>query len=72
MYFRLAPFFASLNQNGRINPVPILWGAIERVSSIKIGPPRNPQVRTSAAELDYTRSILEGFVRGDELAQKQN
>jgi hypothetical protein len=71
MYFRLAPF-ASLNQNGKIDPVPILWGAIERVSSIKIGPPRHPQARTSVAELDYSWSILEGLVRGDELAQQQS
>ena len=72
MYFRLAPFFASLNQEGENQSRSDFVGAIESVSSIKIGPPRNPQVSTSAAELDYTRSILEGFVRGDELAQKQN
>lgn len=68
MYFRLAPFFASLNQNGRINPIPILRGAIERVSGIKIGPPRSPQVRATAAELDFTCSTLDGLIQGREQA----
>ena len=43
IYFLLAPFFAALNQNGRINPIPILRGAIEMTSGIAIGPPRGPQ-----------------------------
>lgn len=72
LYFRLAPFFASLNQNGRINPIPILRGAIERISGIKIGPPRSPQVRASAAEVDHTCSILEGLVREIELVHRQS
>lgn len=68
IYFRLAPFFASLNQNGRINPIPILRGAIERISGINIGPPRSPQVRATATELDFTCSILDGLIRGRERA----
>jgi 4-hydroxy-tetrahydrodipicolinate synthase len=63
IYFRMAPFFASLNQNGRINPIPILRGAIERMSGIKIGLPRSPQVPATAAELEVTYAILDGLVR---------
>ena len=61
IYFRLAPFFASLNQNGRINPIPILRGAIERVSGIRIGPPRRPQMPATAEELAVTGAILDGL-----------
>jgi 4-hydroxy-tetrahydrodipicolinate synthase len=63
IYFQLAPFFTSLNQNGRINPIPILRAAIENVSGIKIGPPRSPQVPATAAELEYTLSVLDGLAR---------
>ena len=63
IYFRMAPFFASLNQNGRINPIPILRGAIERVSGIKIGSPRSPQVPATAAELAVMSTILDGLVQ---------
>jgi 4-hydroxy-tetrahydrodipicolinate synthase len=61
IYFKLAPFFASLNQNGRINPIPILRGAIEMVSGIKIGPPRGPQVAATAEEMAVTGAILDGL-----------
>lgn len=66
VYFQLAPFFASLNQNGRINPIPILRAAIEKVSGIKIGPPRSPQVRATAAELEQAISALDGLARASE------
>jgi 4-hydroxy-tetrahydrodipicolinate synthase len=58
IYFRLAPFFASLNQNGRINPIPILRGAIEVVSGIKIGPPRRPQVPATEEEMRVTGALV--------------
>ena len=61
IYFRLAPFFASLNQNGRINPIPILRSAIERVSGIEIGPPRSPQVAATAEEMAVTGAIVDGL-----------
>jgi 4-hydroxy-tetrahydrodipicolinate synthase len=61
IYFKMAPFFASLNQNGRINPIPILRGAIARVSGIEIGPPRSPQVAATAEELAVTGGILDGL-----------
>ena len=64
IYFRLAPFFASLNQNGRINPIPILRGAIEMGSGIRIGAPRRPQAPATAAELAVVRPILEGLKEG--------
>jgi len=63
IHFRLAPFFASLNQNGRINPIPILRAAIERVSGIPIGPPRSPQVAATAQEMAVAGAILDGLVK---------
>ena len=59
IYFRMAPFFAALTQNGRVNPIPILRGAISIKSGIPIGPPRSPQMPATAAELDVIRPILE-------------
>ena len=59
IYFRMAPFFAALTQNGRINPIPILRGAIEIRSGIPIGPPRSPQMPATPAELDVMKPILE-------------
>jgi 4-hydroxy-tetrahydrodipicolinate synthase len=64
IYFRLAPFFAALNQNGRINPIPILRGAIEMGSGLGIGPPRSPQVPATKQELDFIRPILAGLKEG--------
>lgn len=61
IYFKLAPFFASLNQNGRINPIPILRAAIERVSGIAIGPPRSPQVAATPEEMAVTGPIIDGL-----------
>ncbi len=61
IYFRLAPFFASLNQNGRVNPIPILRAAIERVSGIPIGGPRNPQTPATPEEIAVTGAILDGL-----------
>jgi len=58
IYFRLAPFFASLNQNGRINPIPILRAAIELVSGIRIGPPRRPQMPATREEIEVTGAIV--------------
>lgn len=61
IYFRLAPFFAALNQNGRINPIPILRAAIERVSGIAIGAPRSPQVPATAEEIAVIATIVDGI-----------
>jgi len=63
IYFRLAPFFASLNQNGRINPIPILRAAIARASGIRIGPPRRPQTPATAEEMAVTGAILDGLMK---------
>jgi 4-hydroxy-tetrahydrodipicolinate synthase len=63
IYFRLAPFFASLNQNGRINPIPILRAAIARASGIQIGPPRRPQTPATAEEMAVTGEILDGLMK---------
>ena len=59
IYFRMAPFFAALTQNGRINPIPILRGAVEIRSGIPIGPPRSPQMPATPAELNVIKPILE-------------
>jgi 4-hydroxy-tetrahydrodipicolinate synthase len=69
IYFQLAPFFASLNQNGRINPIPILRGAIAAASGIPIGPPRSPQVPATAAELKVANSILETLIQDREFVR---
>jgi 4-hydroxy-tetrahydrodipicolinate synthase len=61
IYFQMAPFCAALCQNGRINPIPILRGAIEMVSGIKIGPPRGPQVAATAEEMAVVGAILDGL-----------
>lgn len=63
LYFALAPFFASLNQNGRINPIPILRAAIEKVSGIPIGPPRRPQTPATAEEIAVTAAALDRLER---------
>jgi 4-hydroxy-tetrahydrodipicolinate synthase len=67
LYFRLAPFFAALNQNGRINPIPILRAAIEIASGIPIGPPRSPQLAAAAQERAVITGILEKLNLGTEL-----
>lgn len=59
IYFKMAPFCASLCQNGRINPIPILRGAIEMVSGIKIGPPRSPLVAATAEEMAAMGAVLD-------------
>ena len=61
IYFQMAPFFKALNQNGRVNPIPILRGAIEKVSGIQIGPPRGPQVPATAEEMAVAGAILDGL-----------
>ncbi len=63
IYFRLAPFFAALNQNGRINPIPILRSAIEMGSGIRIGPPRRPHLRATQEEIEVIRPILAGLAK---------
>lgn len=60
-YFKLAPFFNALGQNGRINPIPVLRGAIEMASGIPIGPPRRPLVEATQQELEVVRPILEAL-----------
>lgn len=59
IYFRMAPFFAALNQNGRVNPIPILRAAIEIASGIRIGPSRRPQARATAEEIAVIRPLIE-------------
>jgi 4-hydroxy-tetrahydrodipicolinate synthase len=61
IYFRLAPFFAALNQNGRINPIPILRAAIELASGIKVGPPRRPQMPATTEEVAVIRPLVEAL-----------
>jgi 4-hydroxy-tetrahydrodipicolinate synthase len=67
IYFSLAPFFAALNQNGRINPIPILRAAIEMTSGIPIGPPRGPQLQATAGERAVIGAVLEKLQAGAEI-----
>ena len=59
IYFTLAPFFAALGQNGRVNPIPILRAAVEMVTKIQIGPPRRPQARATDEEIAVIRPLVE-------------
>lgn len=61
IYYRLAPLFRALNQNDRINPIPILRAAVELHSGISIGPPRAPQVRATSEEIAVLHPILAGL-----------
>lgn len=61
IYLRLAPFFAALTQNGRINPIPILRAAIELGSGIKIGPPRRPLSQATPEEVAMIRPLVESL-----------
>lgn len=64
IYFQLAPFFAALNQNGRINPIPILRAAIEMGSGLRIGPPRRPLTPATEEEKAVVRPLLEELLGG--------
>lgn len=59
IYFALAPFFAALNQNGRINPIPILRAAIEIGTGIQVGPPRRPLTPATEEEIAVIRPVVE-------------
>lgn len=61
IYFRLAPLFRALTQNGRVNPIPILRAAVEMHWGITVGPPRGPQVRATAEEMAVVQPILAGL-----------
>lgn len=51
-------FCKSCGQNGRILPNSILRPAVEKVTGIKIGPPRKPMAPATEEELKVTFSIL--------------
>jgi 4-hydroxy-tetrahydrodipicolinate synthase len=61
IYFKMAPFFEALNQNGRINPIPILRGAIEMATGIPVGPPRSPLAPATKEELAVVRKTLQSL-----------
>jgi 4-hydroxy-tetrahydrodipicolinate synthase len=54
----LYPFFKALNQNGRVNPIPILRAAISMTWK-EIGDPRSPLVPATANERDHVRDVLQ-------------
>ena len=54
----LYPFFKSLNQNGRVNPIPILRAAIG-MTWREVGDPRLPLVPATDEERNHVRSVLE-------------
>ena len=58
LYFKLMPFFKALNQNGRINPIPILKAAITIATGIDVGPTRLPNMPATDEEKEVVASIL--------------
>jgi 4-hydroxy-tetrahydrodipicolinate synthase len=68
IYLRMAPFFAALNQNGRVNPIPILRAAIELGTGIRIGPPRRPLSPATAGEIAAIRPIVEDLLSFEPVA----
>jgi 4-hydroxy-tetrahydrodipicolinate synthase len=57
----MAPFLEALSQNGRINPIPILRGAIETATGMQMGRPRSPLAPATDAELAVVRRTLESL-----------
>ena len=55
---KLYPFFKSLNQNGRINPIPILRAAISMTWK-DVGDPRLPLLPATSEERENVRKVLE-------------
>lgn len=53
----LFPFFKALNQNGRVNPIPILRAAISMTWK-DVGNPRLPLLPATEAESQHVRAIL--------------
>ncbi|MEW6578541.1 MAG: 4-hydroxy-tetrahydrodipicolinate synthase [Chloroflexota bacterium] len=53
----LFPFFKALNQNGRVNPIPILRAAISMTWK-NVGDPRLPLVPATEAERQHVREVL--------------
>lgn len=54
----LYPFFKSLNQNGRVNPIPILRAAIGMTWK-EMGNPRPPLVPATEQEREHVRNVLQ-------------
>lgn len=53
----LFPFFKALNQNGRVNPIPILRAAISMTWK-NVGDPRLPLTPATEAERHHVREVL--------------
>jgi 4-hydroxy-tetrahydrodipicolinate synthase len=51
------PFFETLYQNGRINPIPILKEAI-RLAGFDVGKPRSPLRAATPAEIRVVRKVM--------------
>lgn len=58
LFIPLYRFCKSTGQNGRLLPNPIMRPAIERVTGIKLGPPRHPLAPATSEEMQVTERIL--------------
>lgn len=63
IYFKMMPFFKALNQNGRVNPIPLLKDAVTLSTGIDVGKPRLPSLGATPAELLLLKSTLESLRR---------
>lgn len=58
LYLKMMPFFRALNQNGRINPIPLLKDAIRLHTGINVGKPRMPSLGATPEEEAKLKEVL--------------
>ncbi len=58
LYFKMMPFFRALNQNGRVNPIPLLKDAIRLHTGINVGKPRMPSLGATPEEEAKLKEVL--------------
>jgi 4-hydroxy-tetrahydrodipicolinate synthase len=58
LYFKMMPFFRALNQNGRVNPIPLLKDAIRLHTGLDVGKPRMPSIGATPQEEAKLRDVL--------------
>lgn len=61
LYFTMMPLFRALNQNARVNPIPLLKDAIRLHTGIDVGRPRRPSLGATPEEEAELRKVLEGL-----------
>ncbi|HHV63379.1 MAG TPA: 4-hydroxy-tetrahydrodipicolinate synthase [Firmicutes bacterium] len=63
LYFKMMPFLKALNQNGRVNPIPLLKDAVTISSGIDVGKPRLPSLGATEAEKSLLKRVLSDIGR---------